>query len=101
MAAAFAAKAGTLSDRYPNAFVKTTPTGILLKSEINWKGHVKKTTELKEVSGDRWFLVEPLADTRRHPPLPVPSTNLYVNQIIYNGATNKGVWLQGRTVVIP
>ncbi len=98
MAAAFAAQAGIIADRYPNAFVKTTPKGEILAIESEWHGHVKRTTELKEISGQTWFLVEP---TVKLPPSPTPSQNNFVTSIIVNGELIKGVWLQGRSVVIP
>jgi hypothetical protein len=90
--------AGIISQRYPHAFVKTTPTGLLLRSEANWKGHARPVAEVAETSGQRWLLVEPDWSL---PPSVVPSTNNFVTRLIVHGQTNTGVWFQGRTVVIP
>jgi hypothetical protein len=93
-----AASAGTISDRYPHAYVKTTPTGRILRSESNWQGHVKPVAEIAETSGQTWFLVEPSWSL---PPSVVPSTNNFVRRIIVGTNTLTGLWFQGRTVTAP
>ena len=98
LALTVAASAGIISDRYPHAYVKTTSTGRLLRSEANWQGHVKRVQDVAELRGQTWFLVEPSWSL---PPSVVPSRANFVTNIIIDGITNTGLWFQGRTVTTP
>ena len=95
--------AGVIADRHPQALVKVTPAGALITTEEEWRGHVMRVTALKETSGARWQLLEPVTEenSRLLPPSPVPSQGNLVQSVILDGEVRRGLWLQGRTVVIP
>jgi hypothetical protein len=98
----YSLRAGVIADRYPGALVKVTATGLLLRSENAWKGHVKRVEDVKESRGVSWFLLEvySINNPRVAPPL-VPGTNQYVRSVILDGQDVRGLWVSGRKVVVP
>lgn len=88
-----------IAERNPTSLVMATPTGAILSSETQWKGHCLTLEQAYPlVKRGNVFLVEPL---RNYPPLPFPVTKGVVASVRVNGSNEFGVFVTGRKVVIP